>query len=78
LVFVTTQKNPLLEIACSFIFVRHRDIIYHHAFITLHVSIKYKTIWIKVYLKFCPYGFILNPSSYSYFKLKLKLYYLQI
>jgi hypothetical protein len=37
LVYVTTQKIPLLDNCLLFSFSRHCDIMHHHASVTLHV-----------------------------------------
>jgi hypothetical protein len=46
---VTTQKIPLLDFVCSFSFSCHCDIMHHHAYLTLHVFVKSKIIWLKIY-----------------------------
>jgi hypothetical protein len=41
------EKSPILELLV--IFLRHWDVMHHHAYLTLHVFVKSKIIWHKIY-----------------------------
>jgi hypothetical protein len=54
-----TQKMPFLEIDCSFIFVRHLDVMHHNAFYNL-ACLSNKVIYLKNILLFCLVWFYNN------------------
>jgi hypothetical protein len=55
-----------IRIVCSFSFLRHLDIMHHHASFTLHVFVKSKTIWNQIYFYFA--RMTMKPSlAISYF-----------
>jgi hypothetical protein len=47
---VTARENPILELCVLyFYFLRHLDVMHHHAYLTLHVFVESKIIWLKIY-----------------------------
>jgi hypothetical protein len=67
---VTTRKkkNPNIRIVCYFIFLHHRDVMHHHASLTLHVLQNLKIIWCKTISYFRLYGSIKTLSFFSCLK----------